>query len=246
MFSLSFCSCWPAPDPSPSQPRTSRPNSRAIFRKRGHISIRKRPDLAIPELQAAVAIDPQSVEIQGNLGVLLYFQGKPADAIPHLRAAVERQAGITKIQGLLGLAEVRTLDFAQGRKDLAAAFPLITEQKFKIEIGLELVGVDTQTGELEEATATVAELRKVAPDNPEVLYAAYRTYSALSAESMLALSLAAPDSGANAPDDGPRGKPREISAARLRSCARRLRLTRICPAFVLSWQSCCVLRRTMR
>ncbi len=164
-----------------------------IQKARAHLD-QKRPDLAIPELQAAVAIDPESVEIQGNLGVLLYFQGKPADAIPHLRAAVERQAGIAKIQGLLGLAEVRTLDFAQGRKDLTAAFPLITEEKFKIEVGLELVGADTQTGELDEASTTVAQLRKAAPDNPEVLYAAYRTYSALSAESMLALSLAAPDS----------------------------------------------------
>jgi cytochrome c-type biogenesis protein CcmH/NrfG len=40
----------------------------------------------------------------------------------------------------------------------------------------------------------IAQLRKAAPDNAEVLYAAYRTYSDLAGESMLALSLAAPDS----------------------------------------------------
>ncbi len=154
----------------------------------------KRPDLAIPELQAAAAIDPENVETQANLGVLLYFQGKAADAIPHLRAAVERRSGMIKIQGLLGLAEVRTQDFAQGRKDLESTFPLIAEQKFKVEVGLELVGLYTQSGDLEEASRIVAQLRKVAPDNPEVLYAAYRTYSDLSGESMLALSLAAPDS----------------------------------------------------
>ena len=154
----------------------------------------KRPDLAIPELQAAAAIDPENVETQGNLGVLLYFQGKAADAIPHLRAAVERQPGMFKIQGLLGLAEVHALDFARGRKDLEAAFPLITEQKFKVEVGLELVGICARGGELEEAGAVLAQLRKAAPDNPEVLYASYRTYSDLSGESMIALSLAAPDS----------------------------------------------------
>lgn len=154
----------------------------------------KRPDLAIPELQAAAAINPESIETQGNLGVLLYFQGKVADAVPHLRAAVERQPGLGKIQGLLGLAEVRTLDLVQGRKDLEAAFPLITDQKFKVEVGLELVGSYTQSGDLEQASVIVAQLRKVAPDNPEVLYAAYRTYAQLSGESMLALTLAAPDS----------------------------------------------------
>jgi Tfp pilus assembly protein PilF len=154
----------------------------------------KRPDLAIPELQAAAAIDPENVETRGNLGVLLYFQGKARDAVPHLRAAVDRQPGMGKIQGLLGLAEIRTLDFVQGRKDLEAAFPLIGDQKFKVEVGLELVGVYTQSSDLEAASMVVAQLRRAAPDNAEVLYAAYRTYADLSAESMLALSLAAPDS----------------------------------------------------
>jgi Tfp pilus assembly protein PilF len=154
----------------------------------------KRPDLAIPELQAAVAIDPENVETQGNLGVLLYFHGKPAEAIPHLRAAVERQPGLGKIQGLLGLAEEHTLDAAQGRKDLEAAFPLIPDAKFKIEVGLELVGICTRSEDFDEAVAVLSQLRKAAPDNPEVLYATYRTYSELSGEAMLALSLAAPDS----------------------------------------------------
>ncbi len=154
----------------------------------------KRPDLAIPELQAAAAIDPESVETQGNLGVLLYFQGKAVEAIPHLRAAVDRQPGMAKIQGLLGLAEEHTGDSAQGRKDLEAAFPLIEEQKFKIQVGLELVTLYTQSGDLEEASVVVAQLRKAAPDNPEALYAAYRTYADLSGEAMIALSLAAPDS----------------------------------------------------
>lgn len=164
-----------------------------IQKARGYLD-EKRPDLAIPELQAATAIDPDNVETQGNLGVLLYFQGKPADAIPHLRAAVERQSGMSKIQGLLGLAELHTLDSAQGRKDLEAAFPLIAAEKFKVEVGLELVSVYTQSGDLEEASVVLAQLRKAAPDNAEVLYAAYRVYSDLSGESMLALSLAAPDS----------------------------------------------------
>ena len=154
----------------------------------------KRPDLAVPELQAAAAIQPDNVEVQGNLGVLLYFQGKTSEAIAHLRAAVERQPGLGKIQALLGLAEVRTQDAQDGRKDLEAAFPLIPDQKFKVEVGLELLSLYTQSGDLDQASTLVAQLRKVAPDNPEVLYAAYRTYSDLWGESMLALSIAAPDS----------------------------------------------------
>jgi Tfp pilus assembly protein PilF len=154
----------------------------------------KQPALAIPEFQAALAIDPENVDAQANLGVLLFFQGKAADSIPHFRAALERQPGLAKIQGLLGMAEIRTLDFAAARKDMEAAFPAVQDPRFQMQLGLELVGLDTESGDLEKAAAVIAQLRKAAPDSPEVLYAAYRTYSDLAGESMLALSLGAPDS----------------------------------------------------
>lgn len=154
----------------------------------------KRPDLAIPELKAAAEINPSDTDTQGNLGVLLYFQAKPAEAIPHLRAAVGMQPSLVKIQGILGIAELRTEEFASGRKDLETAFPLIEDQNFKVEVGLDLVTLYTHSNELERAAEILAQLMKAAPDNPEVLYAAYRTYSDLSFESQLALSLAAPDS----------------------------------------------------
>src|SRR5215469_4236035 len=130
-----------------------------------------RPDLAIPEYQAAVVLNPDDVETRGNLGVLLYFQAKPADAIPNLRFAVERQPSLYKIQGLLGIAELRTQDFANAVRDLEIAFPRIAEPKFKTEVGLELVGYYVREGELDESARIVAQLRKSDPDNPEVLYA---------------------------------------------------------------------------
>jgi Tfp pilus assembly protein PilF len=159
----------------------------------------KQPALAIPEFQAAVAIDPENVDAQANLGVLLFFQGKAADSIPHFRAALaaikeERPPGLAKIQGLLGMAESRTLDFANARKDMEAAFPALQDARFQVQLGLELAGLDTESGDLDKAATVIAQLRKTEPDNPELLYAAYRTYSDLAGESMLALSLAAPDS----------------------------------------------------
>jgi tetratricopeptide (TPR) repeat protein len=154
----------------------------------------KQPNLAIPELQALIALTPDNVEVQANLGVLLFFQGRPADAIPHLRAALERQPGLGKIQGLLGMAEQRTLDFSDALKDMEAAFPAITDPRFQAQLGLELVGVYTESGELDKAAALIPQMRKAAPDNAEVLYAAYRTYTDLAGESMVSLSMAAPDS----------------------------------------------------
>jgi Tfp pilus assembly protein PilF len=169
----------------------------------------KQPALAIPEFRAAVAIDPTSMDAQANLGVLLFFQGQVADSIPHFRAALaqskeEQRPALAKIQGLLGMAENRTLDFADARKDMEAAFASLTlassaapsqqDRHFEVQLGLELVSLYTESSDLEKAAVVLAQLKKADPENAEVLYAAYRTYSDLAGESMLALSLAAPDS----------------------------------------------------
>lgn len=185
-----------------------------IAKARGYLDA-KQPALAIPEFQVAVAIDPANVDAQANLGVLLFFQGKAADSIPHFRAALavrkkdEGQPGLAKIQGLLGMAESRTLDFADARNDMEEALTALAlapsqsqrpegrrldDQRFQVQLGLELVGLDTESGDLDQAAAVLAQLRKTDPSNAEVLYAAFRTYSDLAGESMLALSLAAPDS----------------------------------------------------
>jgi len=89
---------------------------------------------------------------------------------------------------------LHTEDPMDGRKDLETAFPHIDDPRFKVQAGLELVSAYAQVSDLESAASILAQLKKAAPDNPEVLFAAYRTYADLSSESMIALSLAAPDS----------------------------------------------------
>ncbi|MGC2604333.1 MAG: tetratricopeptide repeat protein [Silvibacterium sp.] len=59
---------------------------------------------------------------------------------------------------------------------------------------MELVDLDTASGDLTGAATILEELRQADPENKEVLYAAYQTYSDLAGESMLTLSLVAPDS----------------------------------------------------
>ncbi len=154
----------------------------------------QRPDLAIPELQKLVTLDPDNVDARANLGVLLFFHKDYKDAVPQLREAVKLQPNLWKVRALLGMAEEHISDFANAQKDLEASFPAIQDEKLKIEVGLELVGLYTTNSDLDDAASVVTQLRKAYPDNPEVLYAAYRTYSDLSGESMLALSMVAPDS----------------------------------------------------
>ena len=153
-----------------------------------------RPDLAIPEFRAIVALDPNNVDARGNLGVTLFFQGDYTNAIPQLRAALKLRPNLWKIQALLGISEKRTGDVNAGRDDLEKAFPKLQEEKIRIEAGMELIEIDSGTGDLDKAATTVSILRKLEPTNEAILYTAYRIYSDLAVESLLSLSVVDPNS----------------------------------------------------
>ncbi|HEV8074212.1 MAG TPA: tetratricopeptide repeat protein [Candidatus Acidoferrum sp.] len=153
-----------------------------------------RPDLAVPEFKAIVALEPNNVDARGNLGVLLFFQGAYADAIPQLRAALKMQPSLWKIQALLGMAEKRTGDIHAATGDLEKAFPKLKEQKIRIDAGMELIDIYSKTGEMDKAAATVSVVRELDPTNVEVLYTAYRLYSDLADEARLSLIVVGPNS----------------------------------------------------
>jgi len=153
-----------------------------------------KPDLAVPEFKAIVALEPNNVDARGNLGVLLSFQGAYAEAIPQLRAALTLQPALWKIQALLGMAENRTGDINGAIGDLENAFPKLKEQKIRIETGMELIDTYSKAGDLDKAAATVSVLRELDPTNIELTYTAYRIYSDLVDESRLSLIVVAPNS----------------------------------------------------
>lgn len=154
----------------------------------------REPAKAIPELQAVVALDPKNMDAQANLGVLLFFRGEYDKALPDLRAAIAMKPDLWKIRSLLGMAERRTGDEQHGRSDLEAAYPHLDEEKLKIQVGLDLIESYAATDDLNKASDVIAELLKLKPTDPSLLYTSYRIHSSLMAESLLSLSLVAPDS----------------------------------------------------
>jgi tetratricopeptide (TPR) repeat protein len=153
-----------------------------------------RPDLAIAEFRAIVGLDPKNVDALGNLGVLLVFQGDYAAALSPLQQALKLRPGLWKIEALLGMAEKRTGDYNNAREHLTKAFPNIEEEKIKIQAGMELIELCSGTGDLEKAATVVDTLVALSPTNPQILYAAYRIHSDLSAQAMLSLTMVAPHS----------------------------------------------------
>jgi len=180
--------CFSQTAPSPQQ------HIQEHTRKAQEYLRQNRPDLAVPEFKAIVALEPNNADARGNLGVLLFFQGAYADAIPELRAALKMQPSLWKIQALLGMAEKRTGDIHAATADLEKSFPKVKEQKIRIDTGMELVDIYSTAGEMDKAAATVSVLRELDPTNVEILYTAYRLYSDLADEARLSLIVVGPNS----------------------------------------------------
>jgi tetratricopeptide (TPR) repeat protein len=153
------------------------------------------PTKAIPEFTALVAAAPDNVDAQANLGVLLYFQARYPESVEHLRKAVQLNPSLSKIQGLLGLCEYQLGQSDNARVDMEAALPNLPDPKFRKEVGLTLVQIETARQDLTAASVTVGRLKDQAPTDPEILFASYRIQSDLAGEALLTLSLAAPQSG---------------------------------------------------
>jgi tetratricopeptide (TPR) repeat protein len=153
------------------------------------------PAKAIPEFAALVATEPDNLDAQANLGVLLYFQARPSDALEHLRKAVQLNPNLLRIQALLGLCEYQLGQLDAARTDLSAAVGNLPDPKFRKQVGLTLIEVQTAQHDLAAAAVTVGKMRDEAPTDPEILYASYRIHTDLAGEALLSLSLAAPQSG---------------------------------------------------
>ena len=183
-----------APLPAAAQSASAQQQVASHAQKAAEYLRENRPDLAVPEFQAIVALEPNNVDARANLGVLLFFQGRYSDAISQLREALQRQPGLWKIQALLGMAEKRTGDINGAVADLQKAFPNLQEQKIRIDTGMELIDIYSASGDLSKAASIVGDLREIDPTNVEIIYTAYRLYADLLDDSRLSLIVVAPNS----------------------------------------------------
>ena len=153
-----------------------------------------RPDLAIGEFKAVLALDPSDLVARGDLGTLLFFQGNYREAAVDLGAVVKSQPSLWKTVMLLGMCEKRLGHLTTARTDLERAFPHLTDDKVRVQAGLELVELYYASRDLDKAADVVAVLRKLKPDDAAILYTAHRIYSEQADESALGIAMLAPNS----------------------------------------------------
>lgn len=186
--------CLTGPALGAQNPPGAHRNVEALEQRAQEYIQQQKPQLAIPVLRELVSVDPKNSSAQGNLGVLLFFDGKYAEAIPYMRNAVGSEPGLSKIEALLGIAEKRTGDPKAAQNHLQHAFESLDDKKIRIEAGLELIELDSALEQLPKALATAVKLEELAPQNPQILLAAHHISRQIMDQSLLSMTVVAPDS----------------------------------------------------
>jgi len=150
---------------------------------------------AIAEYDAAVSADPSSVEAQGNLGVLEFFANRCGEALPHLKSALALDPSEARVQALVGICQKRDGQTEDAERNLTAALPLLPNPKLHTLILSNLAQIEYARGDLQQASSSIAELMKSDPEDPDVLYLAFRIYNDLADSARNKLTIVAPDSG---------------------------------------------------
>ncbi len=153
-----------------------------------------RPDDAVREFNAILALDPNNLDAHANLGVTYYFKGDYVKAVAPLRTAVKLRPEIWKLRALLGMSEKRAGQITLALTDFEESFSHLQEDKLRVQVGMDLIEIYYSTSQLEKAAAVVGTLRQIAPENTDILYTAFRIYSNLAGESMLTMAMVAPKS----------------------------------------------------
>lgn len=154
----------------------------------------QKPQQAIPALREIISLDPKNLKANANLGVLLFFQGDYADAIPPMRTALQLESDLWRIEALLGIAEKRTGDPDNAEKDLEKAFPNLQDLKIKKEAGLELIELESSSGQLSQALVVTEKLVELLPGDAQVLFVAYEISEQVTYKTLLSMMVVSPDS----------------------------------------------------
>jgi tetratricopeptide (TPR) repeat protein len=151
-------------------------------------------DAAAKEFREILRLDPASASAHANLGMIAYRQADYRQAAESFLAAVKLNPSLWDAKGFLGISYGRLGQNREAKPFLEDAFPHIQNQSLRTQVGLDLLRIAQESHALPEATSVLRELERTNPNDPEVLYTAYRVYSDLAAHALGALAQAAPDS----------------------------------------------------
>lgn len=153
-----------------------------------------RSEIAEAEFISILGLDPSNSQAYANLGVIAFKANKYDKAQPLFEKALSHNPALWDAKALLGLCEVRQGQTEPGVTLLEAAFPHIRNTDVKLDSGVAIIAAHQAAGTLRDTLSVVRELELLMPNNPDVLYTAYRVYGELASERVGRLAKVAPNS----------------------------------------------------
>jgi Flp pilus assembly protein TadD len=123
--------------------------------------------------------DGNNLEVQANLGVLLFFRKDCTDAASHLNRALQLRPDSTRIRALLGICQKQQGNSEEAKQNLETSLSSIKEEKISTLIQRNLAELYYAEGNLVQASSTADALLKSQPHDPDVLYMIYRIHTDL-------------------------------------------------------------------
>ncbi|HZO99636.1 MAG TPA: tetratricopeptide repeat protein, partial [Terriglobia bacterium] len=146
------------------------------------------------EFREILRLDPRNAEAHANIGVIDYTRKDYPSAAEEFRAALKLRPSLTNAQAFLGMSELRLGHAQEAKAYLEQSFQNLRDNSLQTQVGMDLVSLYYQGQEFDKALGILHMLEKAQSANPDVLYAAYRTYTELAARMLARLAQVAPES----------------------------------------------------
>jgi tetratricopeptide (TPR) repeat protein len=143
--------------------------------------------------RAVLRMDARQTAAWTGLGVVQYGAGKPGEAADSLRRAIQLDPAAKRAELFLGLAESDLRQCDQAIPLLQTDFPTTPPGKLQRLVGFALLNCAAISNP-ETALATLSELRRLYPDDPDVLYRSAELYTRLWTQAATQLITKHPDS----------------------------------------------------
>jgi len=137
---------------------------------------------------------PLSAETLAQLGVAYYQQAKFAQAVPVLRQALKLKPGLSNAEALLAMSLSELGRFKEAVPGLEKSFRRMSDPPIRRMSGLQLTRAYTGLELDDKAVETALELRRLYPNDAEVLYHTARLFGNYAYLTMQRLASVAPDS----------------------------------------------------
>jgi tetratricopeptide (TPR) repeat protein len=154
----------------------------------------KKWDVAVKALDHLAKLAPSVPEVQANLGIALFFEGRASEALAAFDRARKLKPAMPQVDLMVALCQAELGRHREAVAVLAPAFEHPPDSETGRLIGLHLARSYSELRQFDKALAAGEELLKRYPNDPEVLFQVSRLHADRSYSLMKQLVQAAPDS----------------------------------------------------